>query len=187
MLWKDICKVPHHHTTENLKVCSNHFNNNDYFNERLKPNAIPHCNLTVFNFDEEMEQAVDENYLLKSQLELLQKEKNELQSQIEKIDMKLKKKTNLLQQLKLRCEYIKKKCSQTQHKRNLLTKVFSQAQIGVLMKKKKIIWSDDDLAMAFTLRHMGGKDCYLYLKHTLNMPLPALLCVQKWAASLHET
>lgn len=152
----------------------------------LKPNAVPHCNLSISNVEQEMEQAMEENYLLKSNMELLEKEKTELQNKIEKMNAKLTNRLKLTQQLKVRCEQLKKKYDGSQRK-NLLAKVFSCAQIGVLLRKRKVVWSDDDLAMAFTLRHMGSKECYLYLKQILNFPLPALSCVQKWAASLHET
>lgn len=148
--------------------------------KRLKANAVPHCNLA-----QELEQAVEENQLLKSQLEALEKEKHELQNKIAQVNLQIMKKAAVTQRLQMRCERIRRKCNGSM-KKSLLTKVFSHAQIGVLMGKKKVVWSDDDLAMAFTLRHMGNKDCYLYLKETLNFPLPALACVQKWAASLHE-
>lgn len=138
-----------------------------------------HCN-------QELEQAMDENQLLKTQVELLRKEKQELENKIEQMNVKTMRKIAVTQQLKMNCKRMKIKFSRSQ-KKNLLTKVFSNAQIGILMNKKKVLWSDDDLAMAFTLRHMSNKECYLYLKETLNIPLPALSCVQKWAASLHET
>ncbi|KAJ8985743.1 hypothetical protein NQ317_014396 [Molorchus minor] len=60
---------------------------------------------------------------------------------------------------------------------NCLEKVFTPAQIQLLMGKK-VFWSDDDLARAFTLRHMGGKELYLYLRNTVNLPLPSLSCIQ---------
>lgn len=192
-LWQEACRIPLHHSTENLKICSDHFTDNDYdiicdsnvkpedYHRRLKPDAVPHCNL-----DPELEQAVEENQLLKSQLEQLEKEKNELENKIAQVNLRMMKKVAATQRLKLRSERIRRDCNGSL-KKNLLSKVFSHAQIGVLMGKRKVIWSDDDLAMAFTLRHMGNKECYLYLKETLNFPLPALSCIQKWAASLHET
>lgn len=70
-------------------------------------------------------------------------------------------------------------------KEAVLRSLFSEAQISLLKgNKEKVYWSDDDLAQAFTLRHMGGKELYLYLKNTLNYPLPALSCVQAWAANI---
>lgn len=195
LLWKEACKIPHNQNTENLKVCSDHFDSNDYEIifysnakniRRLKVNAIPHCYLNIVKFEEDMEQSLNENELLKSQLELLENEKNELQNKIKQINAKTTRKLAAVQSLKIRCAGITRKYNLSQRK-NLLTKVFSNTQIGVLMRKKKVVWTDDDLAMAFTLRHIGGKDCYLYLKQTLNFPLPALSCVQKWATSLHDT
>lgn len=66
---------------------------------------------------------------------------------------------------------------------SLIYKMFSQAQINFLLAKKKVVWSHDDMARAFTLRQAGNKELYLYLKDTLNMPLPSLSSVQKWAAA----
>lgn len=197
--WKEACGLPNHFSTECLKVCSEHFESNDYeiiyepaanggnykTIKRLKINTVPHLNLNHLNL-EEMNEALEENSRLKSQLDLLQKEKTELQTKIGIMSSRLTKKITATQRFKQRYDQLKRKRNAYQRK-NLLMKVFSCAQIGVLMKKKKVVWSDDDLAMAFTLRQMSNKDCYLYLKETLNIPLPALSCVQKWAASLRET
>lgn len=199
VFWKEACGVPNHINAECLKVCSEHFESNDYeiiyepatnsgnykTIKRLKLNAVPHLNLNTLNL-EEMNEALEENSRLKSQLELLQKEKTELQNKIDNMNSRLARKIAATQRLKQRYDQLKKKRNVYQRK-NLLMKVFSCAQIGILMKKRRVIWSDDDLAMAFTLRQMSNKDCYLYLKETLNIPLPALSCVQKWAASLPET
>lgn len=65
---------------------------------------------------------------------------------------------------------------------DILRNTFSNAQINLLLGKKAI-WTNDDLATAFTIRHMGSKKCYLYMKNVLKFPLPSLSCVQKWAAT----
>ncbi|XP_056640229.1 uncharacterized protein LOC130447437 [Diorhabda sublineata] len=65
---------------------------------------------------------------------------------------------------------------------DILRNIFSNAQINLLLGKKAV-WSNDDLATAFTIRHMGSKKCYLYMKNVLKIPLPSLSCVQKWAAT----
>jgi len=62
----------------------------------------------------------------------------------------------------------------------LLRKVFSESQIKILMGKKKIYWSNDDMAVGYTLRHMSSKRCYTYLTKHLHIPLPALSSIKRW-------
>lgn len=198
LLWKDACKIPTYFDTNGLKICSDHFEENDFqipydapdnYLKTLKADAIPHRNLNTINVRdyssiyEKEKRLVEENAALRLEWELLQKETSELQSKIAYMNLKRMKKAKATQRLRLRHDQLKRKCN-VFPKKNLLMKTFSPAQIEMLLKKAKVTWSDDDLAMAFTLRHMSNKECYLYLKETLNIPLPSLSCVQKWAASL---
>lgn len=199
-LWKESCGLANHSSVENLKVCCDHFEADDYeilyghsgrcgdYIKRLKLNAVPRCNLGMCNTEDASDvfQEVNLNHVLKSQLDSLQKEKVELQNKVREMNSKLIRKINVTQKWKRQYDRMKKKRN-VQLRKNLLMKVFSSAQIGILMGQKKVVWSDDDLATAFTLRQMSNKGCYLYLKETLNIPLPSLSCVQKWAASLQET
>lgn len=68
-----------------------------------------------------------------------------------------------------------------QQQKSLLAKVFSESQIKILSGKKKIYWSNDDMAMAYTIRHLSNKRCYAYLTKNLNIPLPALSSIKRWA------
>lgn len=148
----------------------------------LKQDAFPTENLTE-NWPKFMDikTAVDTNEQLKQKFEALTKEESLLK---EKVEMYQKKIVNLDKEI----TKMKKLVSKTPRNRsgsNLIYKVFSHAQINMLLrKKKKVVWSYDDMAMAFTLRHMANRECYLFLKNTLNMPLPALSAVQRWAASV---
>lgn len=63
----------------------------------------------------------------------------------------------------------------------ILSKVFSESQIKILSGKKKIYWSDDDMAISYTIRHISNKRCYLYLSKKLNFPLPALSSIKRWS------
>lgn len=194
-VWKQVCKIPPHCNTENLKICSDHFDIGDYdmiyahsikngeYVSKLKDGAIPHVNLNISNtYYSEIKQAVDENCKLKQKLDALLKQQSELTNKSEKMSIKIAKRLMMIQKLKRRYHKLKRSIN-TNHRKNLLMKVFSNAQVGILMRHNKVVWSDDDLAMAFTLRQMSSKDFYLHLKETLNIPLPALSCVQKWAAS----
>lgn len=122
--------------------------------------------------------------MLKNKYETLLKEKCEVMKKITLYEKKNASKIKDLVKLQdtLGKDWTRSKYN-IKNKKNVVRKVFSDAQINLLLGKKKVIWSDDDLAKAFTLRHIGSKECYLYLKNQLNMPLPALACVQKWAAS----
>lgn len=206
-VWQEVCGLPENFNIDTVKVCSDHFFSHDYdcvYDSGIKKNksvrklrssAIPSRNLKVnTKLDSknillpqlnEIKEAVDENQQLKNLLETLHKEKDDLSAKLHICNKKLKKTRNAV--LRVRKQYLRKKASNYQKHRNLLAKVFSDSQIGVLLGRSKVIWSNNDLAMAFTLRQMGSRECYLYLKETLNFPLPALSCVQKWAASKPTT
>ncbi|XP_008199105.1 uncharacterized protein LOC103314533 isoform X1 [Tribolium castaneum] len=79
-------------------------------------------------------------------------------------------------------EYLKTKRSYlTLHEQKvLLSKVFSESQIKILSGKKKIYWSDDDMAVGYTIRHLSNKRCYMYLTKKLNIPLPAVSSIKRW-------
>lgn len=62
----------------------------------------------------------------------------------------------------------------------ILSKVFSQTQIKVLMGKKKTYWSDHDMAVAYTIRHLSSISCYNYLVKNMNIPLPGLSSIKRW-------
>ncbi|KAF5273438.1 hypothetical protein FQA39_LY07455 [Lamprigera yunnana] len=63
----------------------------------------------------------------------------------------------------------------------ILGKVFSESQIKILSGKKKIYWSNDDMAIGYTIRHLSNKRCYMYLSKNLNIPLPALSSIKRWS------
>lgn len=122
---------------------------------------------------------VMENVELKTKIINLKITMRDLYGKLSKQEKKNKLKRNGIKRVKEKFS----KVEITGSGKNLLSKVFSDAQINVLMGQSKVVWGDDDLAMAFSLRHLCSKECYLYLKEVLNIPLPALSCVQKWAAS----
>lgn len=123
-----------------------------------------------------LEIAIKENNKLYRTYRKLLKQQNDLQKEIDEYNV-------LINKLRVKVENGEK----ARRAHCYLSKVFSPAQIELLKgKKRRVYWSDDDLASAFTMRHMGGRECYLYLKNTLGLPLPALSCVQKWAASCND-
>ncbi|XP_044262178.1 uncharacterized protein LOC123009737 isoform X2 [Tribolium madens] len=195
--WKEKCGISAYHDVSNSKICSTHFRQTDYTDNTksvLKPEAIPRENLGwMFGMPEVkltktpkfelIKEAVDTNERLVQRFEELM---DEMKLLTEKVDLYKKKNENSDKEIfrlrRLIAKYpFKKKNGKIET--NLICKVFSQAQINMLLGKKKVVWSYDDMAMAFTLRHIGNRECYLYLKDTLNMPLPSLSAVQRWVAS----
>jgi hypothetical protein len=69
--------------------------------------------------------------------------------------------------------------------RNMLSKVLSNNQIDILLKKKKQVrWTPDELAVAITIRYFSAK-CYSFLRSKLNYPLPALRTLNNWVSKLN--
>jgi len=211
-LWLKRCRVKEDFHPNSAKVCTDHFLPDDYdrnfkeeiknplFKRKLKPSAVPsqllegmEVNIVdLANLEHgvcdlpdrvEVRRAVDENTLLKERFKKLTAEKDALFKKIADFDRRYVSKKKKLYYLKNQYDKLKKKSYTVKEQKNLLSRVFSQSQINALLGKKKVVWSNDDMAMAFTLRQMGNKECFLYLKKTLNIPLPSMSCIQKWAAS----
>lgn len=69
--------------------------------------------------------------------------------------------------------------------KELFSKQFTQNQLDIIMKKKRVVrWTSRELAHAFSLRCFSEKG-YLYLRETLNYPLPRISTLQRWAASVN--
>lgn len=67
---------------------------------------------------------------------------------------------------------------------NILKKVLTENQISILLKKKKRVnWTTDEIAVAFTIRYFSKK-CYIFLRSKLNFPLPALSTLRSWASKI---
>lgn len=112
-----------------------------------------------------------------------QKELDKWTEKMKSVDEEiLKKKKQLKTAIGVRSA-VRRKAARRQAKLGL-NSIFSPAQVDYINRAKKVVWSHEDMAMAFTLRHMSNKECYLYLKKELNYPLPALSAVQRWAASV---
>lgn len=207
-IWLQKCRVNKDFNHASAKVCTDHFLPNDYernfkeetlnplFKRKLKKGAVPYqlladvdnatvdfANVSCEPPDQkEICAVVDENMLLKETLERLTTEVETLQSRLSRLQKRINHKKKKQAFYKGRFKKLAK-ISFISQESNILSKVFSQAQANVLLGNKKVVWSDNDMAMGFTLRQMGSKECYLYLKNTLKLPLPSLSSVQKWVAS----
>lgn len=178
---------------KSLKICEIHFTAEDFeqildsnYTKVLKSNAVPSINVPVIETPpyEVVKEYVDTNDSLQSRMDELSKEQEKITKELDLYNKHLRIYQRKCGALKNKIAKLKTNSFIIRNEKNLLSKVFSDAQVKILMGKKKVVWSDDDLAMAFSLRHMSSKECYLYLKTFLNMPLPALSSVQKWAASI---
>lgn len=139
---------------------------------------------------EEYKHVKDVNDLerLKEENENLRKYIQQLQPAVEKQRVKAAEKESALQKSKQelnkllsQCHTLQKSSLSIQEQKNILSKVFSESQIKILNGKKKIYWSNDDMAIGYTIRHMSNKRCYMYLTKNLNIPLPALSSIKRWA------
>ena len=88
-----------------------------------------------------------------------------------------------------KCNFLSQKfgeqASQTHILNESLKIVFSQTQLQLITKKKKrVIWSTEDISKAFTLRYLS-KRCYIYLRNKLNCPLPHVSTLVKWVSRLN--
>lgn len=83
---------------------------------------------------------------------------------------------------KLNKEYarIKRSMLSISDQKRLLAKVFSPAQIKLLSGRRKINWSDDDMAVAYTITHLSNRTCYNFLKDKFGIPLPASSTIDRW-------
>ncbi|XP_066255410.1 uncharacterized protein [Euwallacea similis] len=211
--WNAICQLPadtpHSYVR---KVCSEHFTLDDYQRDlkgeflspgtkrSLKPSALPSININ-YNLEEldkltlyplsssdEEEEEIAEGTDLASQVENLKYQVISLKNQITATQFTISKKIKSAKSRKGYLAHFKRDLKKTtkaiKERKTAPENFLSKAQIELLKgEKKKVFWSDDDLAKAFSIRHMGGKEFYLYMKNTLNYPLPALACVQAWAAN----
>jgi hypothetical protein len=73
---------------------------------------------------------------------------------------------------------------QSQEALTLLKKLLTENQIAILLnKKKRVNWTTEEIAVAFTVRYLSKK-CYIFLRTKLNFPLPALSTLRSWASKI---
>lgn len=67
----------------------------------------------------------------------------------------------------------------------LLGKIFSQGQIRMILNPSlcKMKWSSEDITHAISLRCVSPK-AYRYMKHVLQIPLPGLSTLRRWASTI---
>lgn len=66
----------------------------------------------------------------------------------------------------------------------LMFPILTRRQIEIIMtKKKKVVWRNEDVCRALTLRYLGKRP-YMFLRDQWKMPLPAISTLQRWASKL---
>lgn len=133
--------------------------------------------------NEHVEATVEEKYQdLIKQHENLNRKYSESQELNRKQKILIEKLKQEALQLRRKCENVS---ASAKFLHNTLNTTFSKAQVELLCgKKKKVFWSNDDIAKAFTLRYLG-KRSYTFLRSNLKFPLPHLSTLQKWASKLN--
>lgn len=100
----------------------------------------------------------------------------ELESWKEIYQDRIKENISIKKQLKQYTKHIYTK----ERTKQILSKVFSDMQIKVLMGQKKGFWSDDDMAVGYTIKHLSNITCYNYIIKNMNIPLPGLSSIKRW-------
>lgn len=114
---------------------------------------------------------------------------NNLLIHYDRLNLRFKANITTMKNLKKRVKFLEKKlkCVANQHMmktRDVLKGRFSKKQLDViLLKKRKVKWSSDDMSIAFALRYFS-KQSYCYLRDTLKYPLPCISSLQKWASKI---
>lgn len=115
----------------------------------------------------------DSNERLQKQINALEKE---LATETDLYKKRLEENTEVRKQLKKYAQHVLSK----QRSQFILSKVFSETQINILMGKKRSLWTDHDMAVAYTIRHLSNISCYNYLTKNMNIPLPGLSSIKRW-------
>lgn len=133
----------------------------------------------------ELEKLEAENEILKLELARAEDDEKAMEEELNK-QIQLYKEVDLaLSKLKNKYLRIKRSFIPVDKQRMLLSKVFSESQIKLLCGMKKICWTNDDMAVGYTIRHLSNRRCYVYLSKKLNIPLPAVSSIKRWMNLKH--
>lgn len=123
---------------------------------------------------------IQEKYLrLLENYNILQGEHEQLKT---KYKLKVKSTNRVIHHYKNKCTGI---YNLDKKLHEILRKILSENQIKLLLgKRKKVIWNEEEMAVAFTLRYYSKKS-YIYLREKLNYPLPGLSSLRRWASKIN--
>lgn len=111
----------------------------------------------------------------------------QLNEKISSLENKLELNAKVINKLKKENFDLKRKCQKTMRTYDTFKKVlqstFTDNQIKLLLgRKKQVKWTNEDISLAFTLRYLS-KRCFLFMKRKMNIPLPGLSTLQRWAST----
>ncbi|XP_050508182.1 uncharacterized protein LOC114333470 isoform X3 [Diabrotica virgifera virgifera] len=193
--WLKLCWL----TAENLDrskvaICSNHFDENAYLTEindvgaltyiikTLDPDALPTLNLPPAAeniwITNSKTQEKEKHKIIKN-LQFLKDSNDDLQQKIDMTEADIQQK---MQQLKEHDKTLIKLRSQGSEEVSYeaLSNVFSKAQLKLLFGNTRAVWSDDDFAVGYTIRHLSNASFYKYFTKVLNYPFPARSSIQRF-------
>ncbi|KAF2901081.1 hypothetical protein ILUMI_05137 [Ignelater luminosus] len=130
---------------------------------------------------QQLQNLKNDNIALRKQIVQLEETVKKMHTQVAEKNQAVKAKDEDLKRLMQQYDRLHRATMSLIEQRNILSKVFSESQIKILTGKKKIYWSNDDMAMGYTIRHLSNKRCYMYLSKNLNIPLPALSSIKRWS------
>lgn len=113
-------------------------------------------------------------------------ENEHLKLKLKSLDRKCKLQHKLIRKLK---QQVKKSNRSSQanfnNTKRLLNRVFTENQIKCLLgTTKKVRWTNEELSLSFTLHYLSIR-AYLFVKNKMNIPLPSLSCLRKWASTVN--
>ncbi|KAJ8866943.1 hypothetical protein PR048_032805 [Dryococelus australis] len=108
-----------------------------------------------------------------------------MEQEIMLLNMKRQESENRLENKNLKQQLLQVKILHKPYPKLVLKKSVGQfeEQIDRFLTKKKCCWEKEDIAAAITLRSVSLK-AYVYMRNKVNLPLPGLSTVRKWARNL---
>lgn len=119
---------------------------------------------------------------LEDRYKMLMEQNQNLQKEFKKMKLMLKEKESIIEklnkQIAVHTSNIKEEQEKRENLESSLKSFLSRTQINSLLKQKRVVWSSEDIAKAFTLRYLS-KRTYIYLRNTLHYPLPHLSTLKR--------
>lgn len=167
-----------------IEIASNYTDDNQIgqqIKEEIQENQFNNEKYRHITNKQELEKLKDQNVILRQSVKQLEAHLKKLKSDVVYESAVLSSKDKALAEATEQYESLRRASMSMADEKNILSKVFSESQIKILSGKKKIYWSNDDMAIGYTIRHLSNKRCYMYLSKKLNIPLPALSSIKRWS------
>jgi hypothetical protein len=141
------------------------------------PEGIPYCH----HFHDFQNEKIE----LQNKLDRLETSNRCLRKKIKDLNSNKKRLRNMVKSLKIKLDNNKNNENHNltiEKIDKMMSPILTKTQIEkVVYKKKKVLWKNEDICRAFTLRYLGKRP-YVYLRNKLKFPLPAISTLQRWAS-----